>query len=82
MPRLPMNFFKFPATAEGNFFEAARKSGDVKKGDIVRFTGVDSKGRFAVELPNGQPSEHWHPLDAFYPNKERGGAANDNAQAQ
>ena len=81
MLRLPMTYWRFPpVAAEQNLFEAARKSGDIAKGERVRFTGVTSKGKLSVEKLNGVPSEYWHDLEAFYPTYEV--EANDNAPAQ
>lgn len=69
--RLPIQYWKFPPVPAGsNVVEAARKSGDVAKGEMVRLTGVTNKGKFSVEKANGQPSEHWHDLDSFLPNRE------------
>lgn len=77
MPKLPMTYWKFPPGSGPNLFEAARKSGDVAKGEVVRFTGVTNKGKLSVEKQDGTQSEHWHDLDAFYPDFTTPRPAND-----
>ena len=72
-PRMTSTYLRFNAD---NWFEAARKTGDVAKGQVVNLTGVNSKGKFSASFKDGKPSEHWHDLDAFYPTHEKAG--NDN----
>lgn len=76
--KVPLNYFRIPkeVPATSNLLMAERKSGDVAKGDVVRITGIRSDGKISVELPNGNPSDHWHALDAFVMAKLEG--ANDN----
>lgn len=84
MLKVPLTYWKFPVNipAGANEVEAARKSGDVAKGERVRITGVRRDGKISVDRANGQASEHWHSLDSFYGNVpgHEGKGANDNAR--
>lgn len=84
MPRLTMNYLSLKGQpASLNRFEAARKTGDVAKGEWVQISGIRTDGKVSVDKATG-PSEHWHSLDAFYGNVEghTGREANDNAPNQ
>lgn len=74
MPKFTAQYLKLPHDPGVNMFEAARKSHDVAKGEIVQWIGVNAKGDVAVLKADRTQSEHWHSMDAFYPT-----ASNDNA---
>lgn len=84
MLKVPLTYWKFPVNipATQNVLEAARKSGDVAKGEMVRITGIRRDGKISVDKADGKASEHWHSLDSFYGNVPgaEGRPANDNAR--